>query len=192
MNNTIIERCKVTCTIADSFREIQINYYGENILDETSDSINFLAMFAKMKQKITFDYTLTFVCSWGDFCDRKYIQNWSQWFYNISFIDMQNEIAQYFKDIIQKEYLTEICYVNDQATECSGNICFGLINKKGIINKCAEMSEIPPPVRMIANATVLMPILESIFVAIETKISKIFPLLIYLISVHSNFAMINL
>jgi hypothetical protein len=171
VDNMIIKRCKVTIMLNHREKTMTIKYYGENIIDETSDLINFFTLFRSSKYFVGIENTLTFVCSWEDFCDRKYIQNWSQWLFNISFIDIQNITDQYFKNIAEKDYSEKICYDTDQVKICPNHVCFSSNNKNGIINKCTKQNEMPDDMEKTMNySEALFLSLQTIHLTIETNI----------------------
>jgi hypothetical protein len=170
VNNTIIERCKVTIML-DNAQKMIIKYSRDDIIHQTSDFINLFTQFFFIKNISLSGNTLTFVCSSEDFCDQKYIENWSQWLFNISFINIKNDLRQYFQSIDNNEYSSSICYHMNNVDLCPSRICYSSNYKNQIINKCAEKDELTISMKLQASmGEAALKLTKMINLTIETKI----------------------
>jgi hypothetical protein len=170
VNNTIIQRCKVKI-ILNHQQKMIIKYYGDEIIHETSDFINLFTDFFFTISSSFAENTLTFVCSSEDFCDQKYIEDWSQWLFNINFINIKNDIHQYFQSIDNDDYSSSICYHMNNVDICPTRICYSSNYKNEIINKCPKKDELPTVMELkVGTEEMILKLTKMINLTIETKI----------------------
>lgn len=149
VNNTLIKKCMIIIELYPKMRKMVINYFGDNITDELPDSISLFTLFFFSTSADLTASTLTYVCSSNDYCDRTYVENWSQWLFNINFIEYQNDIKEFFRTNDNDNYPSNTCYNMTKIEECSTSICYSLNNKGKVIAKCAEMDIIPSTIKLL-------------------------------------------
>jgi len=149
VNNTVIEKCMIIIDLYPKMRKMEIDYFGDDITDELPDSISLFTQFLFSTSADLTVSTLTYVCSSDDYCDRTYLENWSQWLFNINFIQYQNDIKDFFRINDNDDYPSNSCYNMTKIEECSTSICYSLNNKGELIAKCAEMDIIPLTIKLL-------------------------------------------
>lgn len=128
VNNT-----KIIVTLKHQERKILIKYYGNSYLDDTN---NLQRKFLYLEKSVDTKNIFTYVYSTNDYCDRQYIENWSQYIFNISLIQLQ----------INDNHTTKsyICYQIDIIKNCFTHISYGIetITNCALFNIPSEMMEV--------------------------------------------------
>jgi hypothetical protein len=154
IDNTHIGRCHVTIELISIHHKFVIEYRGNNITSQLSDTLNIRTEFVLTKILLNasgIQNTLTYVCSSSDFCDLKYIDNWLPWLFRIDFSQLGNQLNS---EIATKNYSKDepmTCYTMGKEKPCSSHVCQAVQNENETTTQCTEQDQIPEALKSIES-----------------------------------------
>jgi hypothetical protein len=96
VNNTLINACQITIILNQREKKMDIEYHGDKIINNPSDSISLVTDIMFYQGANATYNNLSYVCSSVDYCDRVYVENGSQWLFNINFTQFQGDVHHFF------------------------------------------------------------------------------------------------
>jgi len=156
VDNTLINVCQVTITLNQKGRKMEIEYHGDQIINNPSDSISLVTETFFSTGIPAIENTLIYVCSSVDYCDRLYIENGSKWLFNINFNESQIDIKLFFDRNNNDDYSSKTCFHMNKVKQCSTPVCYSSTSKDEVIAKCLEKDELPKDMKLLS-----LPIVDS-------------------------------
>jgi hypothetical protein len=157
VDNTHIGRCQVIIYFRYNHQKFSIEYRGNNITSQLSDTLNLRTEFQFTQllfNSIDVHNTLTYVCSSGDFCDLIFIEYWSQWLLTTNFTQLANQLDSLLATRNHSNDKSIACHVTDKKEPCSSRICQAVHKESETTTQCAEKDQLPDSLTSVGSADI--------------------------------------